>query len=98
LCKRENIISIPAGDTISGADPANSFEIGMVDIDINPITSYWTIGEENSVGPRTIEDKTGARESPDLESHSLPIKHNNPPDKPKEICLQSDEDAYLHAI
>ncbi|KAL3871675.1 hypothetical protein ACJMK2_039659, partial [Sinanodonta woodiana] len=98
LCKRRNIINIPAGDILSGADSTNSYEIRMADIDIHPVISYWTIRDDNSVGPRTIEDKTDVPKSLDLGLQSRQIIHNKPLDKPKEICLQSDDDAYLHPI
>ncbi|KAK3580178.1 hypothetical protein CHS0354_001311 [Potamilus streckersoni] len=79
-----------------GAGTNRLLEVAGIEID--PTTNYWTIEADKTGGLHSIIDENGASASLSLELRSCSIKENMLQENLESICLQPDEDAYIHPI
>ncbi|KAK3578654.1 hypothetical protein CHS0354_002956 [Potamilus streckersoni] len=98
LCKSNSIISTSSDYGPPGIDHGINKDFEMVHANIDQISRYWTIGEDNTGRLHTVIDDTGASRNPSFGLRCCTIMQNMPPENLDEIRPQSNDDTYIHPV
>ncbi|KAK3580183.1 hypothetical protein CHS0354_001316 [Potamilus streckersoni] len=97
MCRiQSSNLSSNAKVSLPAVDLGNELEI--VHIDIDPVSRYWTIGENSAGDLHSMMCETADSGSPSVGTTSCLVYQNKPLENLEEISLQSVEDAYLNPI